>query len=148
MLKKTLKYIDTIVDGKIISIDHNFGGTPLPFIYEDLENGDRRFISLYDSRIMEVVSKGNNVTQVIFHSDFRGFIELILFDGSYVTLKEKLNDLEYKLQNLYIEIKQLTSKTQWRNMNDLVDLRLNNHQTELDSLKQEVSSLRQIIQEL
>ena len=148
MIKKHTQFIDTSLDGLILSIEHNLNGFPVPFITEETENGDRKTVSLYDSRIGEIRTKGPHLCQLTFTSNFKGFIDLILFDGSYVTLKERLDDVEQKMFNIYCEQKQLTPKSSWRKVNDTYDNRIKDLEYNIRDLSAQIANLRNTLLEL
>lgn len=148
MIKKHTQFIDTSVDGLIIPIEHNLNGMPVPFITEEAENGDRITVPLYDSRIAEIRTKGPNAMQMAFNSNFKGYVEFVVFDGSYITLKDRIEDLESKLFNMFCEQKQLTPKSSWIKMNDMYESEIQNLKYTIKEQSAQIANLRNTIMEL
>lgn len=149
MYSKFDRYINTATDGLIFDIEHNLKTlSPLAFLYEPVGLSDLRSVSLYDSRIGFVESKGLNVTRISFNNPFEGYISLVGISNDKPDLETRVSRLETSLSNAIQQQKSFTTLSQWKEMNNLLEegnqsikdaLTLLVNQVE--SLKEEVSNL-------
>lgn len=149
MYSKYEKYIDTAVDGVIFDIEHNLKTLePLVSLYEPVGLTDYRSVSLYDSRISSIESKGQNISRISFNAPFQGKISFINITNDKPDLDSRVLKLETTLSNAIQQQKSLVTISQWKEMNgleqsqikDLVDL-LNSIQAQIDLLKEDIENL-------
>lgn len=149
MYRKHEEYISTANEGQVILIEHNLNTqTPAVTLYEPVNLSDLKVVSLYDSRIGSIESRGPNVTALTFSSSFEGYVQLIDIQNTRNLITDRIARLEDLSEILVQQQKQLTTSSQWRQMNNYLEsqqVALNNKITELDAeikkLKRELDSL-------
>lgn len=149
MYAKYEKYIDTAVDGMIFDIEHNLRTLEaLVSLYEPVGLTDYRSVSLYDSRIAAVESRGQNISRVSFNADFQGKISFVNITNDKPDLDSRVSKLEASLSNAIQQQKSLVTLSQWKEMNSLEESQLEglkgqlaSFQTQIDSLKQDIENL-------
>ena len=149
MYAKYEKYVDTAVDGMIFDIEHNLKTLePLVSLYEPVGLTDYRSISLYDSRIAAIESKGQNISRLSFNAPFQGKVSFVNITNDKPDLESRVSKLESSLSNAIQQQKSLVTISQWKEMNsleesflqDLKDL-VGSIQAQIDSLKQDIENL-------
>lgn len=149
MYVKYEKYIDTAVNGIIFDIEHNLKTLePIVLLHEPVGLTDYRAISLYDSRIAAIESKGQNITRVSFNAPFQGKIAFISITNDKPSLENRISKLETSLSNAVQQQKSFVTLSQWKEINNLKDSDssiikdlINSLQRQLDLLKEEVKDL-------
>lgn len=149
MYAKYEKYIDTAVDGTIFDIEHNLKTSePLVSIYEPVGLTDYRSVSLYDSRIAAIESRGQNITRVSFNAAFQGKISFVNITNDKPDLDTRVSKLEIALSNAIQQQKSLVTISQWKEMNSLQESQLsdlneliNSIQAQIDLLKEDIENL-------
>lgn len=149
MYAKYEKYIDTAVDGVIFDIEHNLKTLePLVSLYEPVGLTDYRSVSLYDSRVSSIESKGQNISRISFNAPFQGKISFVNITNDKPDLDTRVLKLETSLSNAIQQQKSLVTISQWKELNslkekevsDLSDL-LNSIQAQIDLLKKDIEDL-------
>lgn len=149
MYAKYEKYIDTAVDGVIFDIEHNLKTLePLVSLYEPVGLTDYRSVSLYDSRISSIESKGQNISRVSFNAPFQGKISFVSITNNKPDLDSRISKLETSLSNAIQQQKSLVTISQWKQMSsleqsqikDLLDL-INSIQAQIDLIKRDIEDL-------
>jgi hypothetical protein len=149
MYAKYEKYIDTAVDGLIFDIEHNLKtSSPSVSLYEPVGLADLRLISLYDSRIGFIESKGLNVTRVSFSAPFQGYINLVDIKNSKPDLENRISKIETSLNSAIQQQKSFTTISQWKEMNNLEEQELQDVKQALDDLQTQVISLKEEVANL
>jgi hypothetical protein len=149
MYRKHEEYISTANEGQVILIEHNLNTqTPAVSLYEPVNLSDLKLVSLYDSRIGSIESRGPNVTALTFSSSFEGYVQLIDIQNTRNLITDRIARLEDLSEILVQQQKQLTTSSQWRQMNNYLEsqqVALNNKITEIDAeikkLKSDIDSL-------
>lgn len=149
MYTKHEQYVNTATDGLVVLIEHNLKSMmPSIFIYEPVGLTDRKSVSLYDSRISSIESKGQNITQISFALPFEGYINLVEVKNNSQDIESRLTRLEDLLSSTLQQQKNLVSNSQWREMNTLLlqqiatlDSTLTTVSKNLNNLKLDVDSL-------
>jgi hypothetical protein len=148
MYAKYEKYVDTAVDGMIFDIEHNLKTLePLVSLYEPVGLTDYRSVSLYDSRIAAIESKGQNISRVSFNTPFQGKVSFINITNDKPDLETRVAKLETTLSNAIQQQKSLVTLSQWKEMNNLKESHLsdlnsliNSVQKQLDLLKEDIKN--------
>ena len=149
MYSRYNKYIDTAVDGIIFDLEHNLStNTPLVFLYEPVGLSDLKAVSLYDSRIGSLESKGLNVIRVSFNAPFQGYISLVDIKNQKPDMDARVSKLETSLSNTIQQQKNFVTLSQWKEMNNLNDSRVQEIIDAIASLENQISSLKQDIENL
>jgi hypothetical protein len=149
MYAKYEKYIDTAVDGIIFDIEHNLKTSePLVSIFEPVGLTDYRSVSLYDSRIAAIESRGQNISRISFNAAFQGKISFINITNDKPDLDSRVAKLETALSNAIQQQKSLVTSSQWKEMNSLTESQLssvneliNSIQAQIDLLKEDIENL-------
>ncbi len=149
MYAKYEKYIDTAVDGIIFDIEHNLKTSePLVSIFEPVGLTDYRSVSLYDSRIAAIESRGQNISRISFNAAFQGKISFINITNDKPDLDSRVAKLETALSNAIQQQKSLVTSSQWKEMNSLAESQLssvneliNSIQAQIDLLKEDIENL-------
>lgn len=143
------KYIDTVTDGLVFDIEHNLKTlVPSVQLYEPVGLSDFRLVSLYDSRIGFIESKGLNVTRVSFSAPFQGYISFIDIKNSKPDLENRILKIETSLNSAIQQQKSFTTLSQWKEMNNLEEQELTNVKLALDVLSTQVASLKEEVDNL
>ncbi|MDD3412393.1 MAG: hypothetical protein PHY47_00170 [Lachnospiraceae bacterium] len=122
MYRKHEEYIDTASQGNIIMVEHNLGSLlPSITLYEPINLSDLKAVSLYDSRIASIESRGPNVTRITFSNAFQGYIQLIDIQNVRTTIADRITHLEELTDLIIQQQKQLVNSAQWRQMNTYHD---------------------------
>lgn len=149
MYAKYEKYIDTAVDGMIFDIEHNLRTLEaLVSLYEPVGLTDYRSVSLYDSRIAAVESRGQNISRVSFNADFQGKISFVNITNDKPDLDSRVSKLEASLSNAIQQQKSLVTLSQWKEMNSLEESQLEGFKGQLASFQTQIDSLKQDIENL
>jgi hypothetical protein len=149
MYAKYEKYIDTAVEGFIFDIEHNLKSiTPLVFLYEPVGLTDFRSVSLYDSRIGFIESKGLNVSRVSFNAPFQGYISFVDIKNSKPDLETKISKLESSLSNTIQQQKSFVTLSQWKEMNNLEEADNQAIKDSLDFLQRQFLLLKEEVDTL
>ena len=149
MQDKYEKYIDTAVDGMVFDIEHNLQTmSPLVFLYEPVGLSDLRSVSLYDSRLGFVESKGKNVSRVSFNNAFQGYIYLIDSKVPRVSFDNRISRIENLLNDAINQQKSLVTLSQWKELNNLEDTELSYLKEKIAILDGDLETLRQEIDNL
>ena len=149
MYSKFDRYIDTATDGLIFDIEHNLKTlSPLIFLYEPIGLSDLRSLSLYDSRIGFVESKGLNVTRISFNNPFVGHISLVNITNDKPDLETRINRIEANLTNAIQQQKSFTTLSQWKEMNTLLEEADQSVRDALSLLVNQVESLKEEVDNL
>jgi hypothetical protein len=149
MYAKYDKYIDTAVDGLIFDIEHNLKAImPLVFLYEPVGLTDLRSVSLYDSRISSIESRGSNVSRLSFGAAFQGYVSFVDVKNDKPDIESRIAKLESGLSNAIQQQKSFTTLSQWKEMNNLVDQDAQSVkdslviiQNDIETLKEDISNL-------
>lgn len=149
MYAKYEKYIDTSIDGMVFDLEHNLKTlVPSVQLYEPVGLSDLRLVSLYDSRIAFIESKGLNVTRLSFSQPFQGFVSFIDIKNSKPDLENRISKIESSLNSAIQQQKSFTTLSQWKEMNNLEEQELTNVKLALDVLSTQVESLKEEINQL
>lgn len=149
MYGKYDKYIDTAVDGLIFDLEHNLKTIlPLVFLYEPVGLTDLRSVSLYDSRIASLESKGQNITRISFNAPFEGYISLVDIKNQKPELSGRIDKLETSLSNAIQQQKNLVTLSQWKEMNNLLDQQNQELKDAVASLQKQIDSIKEDIENL
>jgi len=149
MYSKYDKYIDTAVDGLVFDIEHNLKSMmPLVFLFEPVGLSDLRSVSLYDSRVGFIESKGLNVSRVSFNAPFQGYISFLDIKNTKPGLDERISRIETSLSNAIQQQKSFVTLSQWREMNNLQDSNLESVKDELNSFQNQLSALKEEVNNL
>lgn len=149
MFVKYEKYIDTAVDGLIFDIEHNLKTlSPLVFLFEPSGLSDLRSVSLYDSRIAFIESKGSNVSRVSFNASFQGYITFVDIRTSRPSLDNRVSRIENSLSNAIQQQKSFVTLSQWKEMNNLEDANLQFLKEKLESVQDQLDSIREEVDNL
>jgi hypothetical protein len=149
MYAKYDKYIDTAVDGLIFDVEHNLKSMmPLVFLYEPVGLTDLRSVSLYDSRIGFIESRGQNISRVSFSASFQGYISFVEIKNAKPDIENRLNKLETSLSNAIQQQKSLVTLSQWKEMNNLEDQDITAVKATTVSLQDQITSLKEDIENL
>lgn len=141
------KYIDTAVDGIIFDLEHNLStNTPLVFLYEPVGLSDLKAVSLYDSRIGSLESKGLNVIRVSFNAPFQGYISLVDIKNEKPDMDARASKLEISLSNTIQQQKNFVTLSQWKEMNNLLDNNSENLKDAIVALQSQIDSLKNDIE--
>ena len=149
MYAKYEQYINTAIEGSIILVEHNLKSSmPSIFLYEPVGLSDKKIVSLYDSRIESIETKGVNVIQITFSLPFEGYVNLIDLKNNTPAFETRLARLEDLTSLILQQQKNLVSNSQWREMNTLnlqeiseIDSALKNLKKDLENLKSDVESI-------
>ena len=149
MYKKHEEYIDTASQGNIVLVEHNLESLlPMITIYEPINLSDLKVVSLYDSRIASIESRGPNVTRISFSSSFQGYIQLVDIQNVRTTIADRIAHLEQATDFIIQQQKQLVSGAQWRQMNNYQDSKfvevgkkISDLESELSKVKNDVAAL-------
>lgn len=143
------KYIDTNVDGLVFDIEHNLKTMmPLVFLYEPVGLTDLRSISLYDSRIGFIESKGLNVSRLSFNSSFQGYVSLVDVKNTKPGIEDRMTKLESMLSIAIQQQKSFTTLSQWKEMNNFAEQELETVKTGIQVLQKQLDSLKEDIENL
>ena len=143
MYRKHEEYIDTASQGNVILVEHNLGSLlPSVTLYEPINLSDLKAVSLYDSRIASVESRGPNVTRIAFASPFQGYIQLIDIQNVRTTIADRIAHLEELTDLLIQQQKQLVNSAQWRQMNNYHDNQATNLNKKIAELSLELTKLK------
>jgi hypothetical protein len=143
MYKKHHEYINTSQDGLIITVEHNLEGLyPVLSLFEPINLTDMKSVPLYDSRITSIESRGPNVTQVTFNSNFEGYIDLIQIENKRNTVEDRLTSLEISVGQIKEQQKQLVSSFQWRQMNNYFEEKVVTNEESIVAAEKEIDSLK------
>lgn len=149
MYAKYEKYIDTSIDGMVFDLEHNLKTlVPLVQLYEPVGLSDLRLISLYDSRIGFIESKGQNVTRISFNQSFQGFVSFIDIKNSKPDLENRILKIETSLNSAIQQQKSFTTLSQWKEMNNLEEENLASVKLAVDVLATQVESLQEDVNNL
>lgn len=149
MYSKYDKYIDTNVDGLIFDVEHNLKTlTPLVFVYEPVGLTDLRSVSLYDSRIISIESKGLNISRVSFNSQFQGYVSFVDIKNTKPDLESRISRIETSLSNTIQQQKSFVTLSQWKEMNTLEESNLQDVKDEVVTLQNELTSLKEVVDNL
>lgn len=149
MYSKFERYINTATDGLIFDIEHNLKTlSPLVFLYEPVGLSDLRSVSLYDSRIGFVESKGLNVTRISFNNPFEGYISLVNITNDKPDLETRINRIETNLSNAIQQQKSFTTLSQWKEMNTLLEEADQSIKDSLSLLVNQLESLKEDVDNL
>lgn len=149
MYAKYNKYVDTAVDGLIFDIEHNLKTIqPLVSLFEPVGLTDLKSVSLYDSRIAFIESRGQNISRVSFNSEFQGYISFVDIKNSKPDIENRLSKLESSLSNTIQQQKSFVTLSQWKEMNNLEDLDMEQAKASLESLQDQIISLKEDIENL
>ena len=143
------KYIDTAVDTLVFDIEHNLKTVqPLVFLYEPSGLTDLRSVSLYDSRVGFIESKGLNVSRVSFNAPFQGYISFVDLKNSKPDLENRISRIEVSLSNAIQQQKSFVTLSQWKEMNNLEDSEITSLKEELASFENQLKALREEVDNL
>jgi hypothetical protein len=149
MYSKYDKYIDTAVDTLVFDIEHNLKtNQPLVFLYEPSGLTDLRSVSLYDSRVGFIESRGLNVSRVSFNAPFQGYISFVDIKNTKPDLESRIQRIETSLSNAIQQQKSFVTLSQWKEMNNLEDSQLGDLKTQIESLENQLNALRQEVDNL
>jgi hypothetical protein len=149
MYKKHEEYIDTSSEGNIILVEHNLNTLmPLVALYQPANLSDLKAVSLYDSRISSVESRGPNVTMITFSSAFEGYVQLVDIQNVRTSIIDRIAHLEEVTSLLIQQQKMLTNASQWRQMNTHFESLIVNINNKLVSVDAEISKLKSDIESL
>jgi hypothetical protein len=149
MYAKHEKYIDTAVDGMIFDIEHNLKTMmPLASLYEPIGLTDFRSVSLYDSRVGFIESKGLNVSRVSFSAPFQGYISFLDIKNAKPSLEDRLNKIESTISSAIQQQKSFTTISQWKEMNNFEEKELQVLRSAINVLSNQLSSLEEEVKNL
>lgn len=149
MYSKFDRYINTATDGMIFDIEHNLKTlSPLAFLYEPVGLSDLRSVSLYDSRIAFIESKGLNITRISFNNPFEGNISLVNITNEKPDLETRITRIETSLTNAIQQQKSFTTLSQWKEMNTLLEEADQSTKDSLSLLVNQVESLKEEVSNL
>ena len=148
MFKHHETQIDTNESGLIFDLPHNLGGDPLIFLSEPTSMGDYKIVSLYDSRIISIESKGPDVTRFTFSSTFQGKVRLLLPLENYYPVEEKIEDIDRKLSDIIVMQRQFVVKNQWSKMNSLLESIDDGMRADIKKLQSDYALLKQEVRSL
>lgn len=149
MYAKYNKYIDTAVDGMIFDLEHNLSTSqPLVFFYEPVGLSDLRSVSLYDSRIGSVESRGQNISRISFNGQFQGYISLVDIKNQKPDMDSRVSKLETSLSSAIQQQKNFVTLSQWKEMNNLSDSKTQELIDSISALQSQIDSLRVDIENL
>ena len=149
MYAKYEKYVDTAVDGMIFDIEHNLKTLePLVSLYEPVGLTDYRSVSLYDSRVAAVESRGQNISRVSFNATFQGKISFVNITNDKPDLDTRVSKLEASLSNAIQQQKSLVTISQWKEMNNLEEGQLADLKELIDSIQGQITLLKQDVENL
>lgn len=149
MYKKHEEYIDTSSEGNVILVEHNLNTLmPLVALYQPANLSDLRAVSLYDSRIGSVESRGPNVTMLTFNSAFEGYVQLVDIQNVRTSIVDRIAHLEEITSLLLQQQKQLTNASQWRQMNTHFESMIVSINNKLAAVDVEISKLKSDIESL
>lgn len=149
MYAKYDKYIDTAVDGLIFDLEHNLKtNQPLVFIYEPVGLTDLRSVSLYDSRIASLESRGHNIIRVSFNAPFQGYISLVDIKNQKPELSGRIDKLESGLSSAIQQQKNFVTLSQWKEINNLFDQQNQELKDAVSALQSQINSIKQEVENL
>jgi hypothetical protein len=140
-ISKTKVFLDTDVSGLVIPVVHNLGGTPVP-VFTELDSGNEVYVPLMDARISEIKTLDVNTVQCTFASTFAGYLELLLVVVDNPSDHQRLLDLEDKYVNQLALTEDKVSKSQWTQMNTLLNAQIESLQTQAASLQSQINLLQ------
>ncbi len=143
------KYIDTAVDTLVFDIEHNLKTIqPLVFLYEPSGLTDLRSVSLYDSRVGFIESRGLNISRVCFNAPFQGYISFVDLKNTRPDLESRISRIETSLSNAIQQQKSFVTLSQWKEMNNLEDSEITSLKEELASLESQLNALKEEVDNL
>jgi hypothetical protein len=149
MYSKYEKYIDTGVDGIIFDIEHNLKTMePIVSLFEPIGLTDYRSVSLYDSRISSIESKGQNISRVSFNASFQGKISFVNITNDRLDMESRIAKLETTLSSAIQQQKSLVTIPQWREMNNLEESQIKSLSNSIDSIQSQIILLKKEIEDL
>lgn len=149
MYSRYNKYIDTAVDGFIFDLEHNLQtAQPLVFFFEPVGLSDLRSVSLYDSRIASVESKGQNITRISFNSPYQGYLSLVDIKNLKPDMDSRVSKVETSLTNAIQQQKNFVTLSQWKEVNNLLDQENQELKDAIAALQTQIDSLRMEIENL
>jgi hypothetical protein len=149
MYSRYNKYIDTAVDGLIFDLEHNLNTSqPLVFLYEPVGLSDLRSVSLYDSRVASVESRGLNISRVSFNAQFQGYISLVDIKNQKPDMDSRVSKLETSLTNAIQQQKNFVTLSQWKEVNTLLDQQNQELKDAIVALQSQIDSLKNDVENL
>lgn len=147
--RKHEEYINTASDGLIILVEHNLK-TLMPdiILYEPINISDFKVVPLYDSRIASIESRGENVIEISFNSGFEGYIHFVGVNNNRDSIEDRLSRVENLLDFTIQQQKQLTSLSQWKQMNSYFESKLAEQSVQILELEKEIEKLKSDIEAL
>lgn len=122
MAKPYEEYINATAGNLIILVEHKLNTTmPRVALFEPVNLTDFKAVPLYDARIGSIESNGPNITQIEFTSPFEGRVQLIFEENTRDSIESRLANVEDLLDLTIAQQKQLTTLSQWKQMNNLFD---------------------------
>lgn len=147
--RKHEEYINTATDGLVILVEHNLKTLmPSIILYEPINISDFKVVPLYDSRIMSIESRGENVLEISFNSGFEGYIHIVDVKNNRDSIEDRLTRVENLLDFTIQQQKQLTSLSQWKQMNSYFSSLFEDQQIKIEELEKEIEKLKSDIDAL
>jgi transcriptional regulator CtsR len=133
----------------IFDIEHNLKTMmPLASLYEPIGLTDFRSVSLYDSRVGFIESKGLNVSRVSFSAPFQGYISFLDIKNAKPSLEDRLNKIESTISSAIQQQKSFTTISQWKEMNNFEEKELQVLRSAINVLSNQLSSLEEEVKNL
>lgn len=147
--RKHEEYLNTAQEGMIILVEHNLK-TLMPDIvlYEPININDFKVVPLYDSRIASIESRGENVVEISFNSAFEGYINFIDVKNTRDSIEDRLARVEDLLDYTIQQQKQLTSLSQWKQMNAYFESKIDEQSAQIAELEKEIEKIKSDIEAL
>lgn len=149
MYSKFERYINTATDGLIFDIEHNLKTlSPLTFLYEPVGITDLRSVSLYDSRLGFIESKGINISRISFNLPFEGYVSFVSMTNDRPDLESRITRIETNLNNAIQQQKSFTTLSQWKEMTLLLEQEDKSLKDSLTLLNNQVIALKEEVDNL
>lgn len=121
---------------------------PSIILYEPINISDFKVVPLYDSRIASIESRGENVIEISFNSGFEGYIQLVDVKNNRDSIEDRLTRVENLLDFTIQQQKQLTSLSQWKQMNSYFESKIADQAVLITELESEIEKLKSDIEAL
>lgn len=140
------QYIDTDVNGLIVTITHNL--STLPYVsFVKLGAGDKlTAISIYDPIFTEIEYLNLNEIKVTFSGTFKGHFRGLA--GDETDLQADILDVQEDVNFLYERLKAFPSDSKFKQINALRDAQHSDLSARVDALSTALTSLKNRVDSL